>query len=119
MKLTNKFIDKVFRLILYTLPFAIGFYLMVVYKQAGADGYTALNTWFSDFNGYFSNIPIWSGFMTWINENLTYNVVLFNYLFNYAFYLVIVEFAVLFKNVLVYLFKVANGFLEKGVNMGD
>ena len=117
MKLDNKFIDRLFRLNLYLIPFFIGFYLMVAYKQAGATGFTALTDFMDNFNTYFTSIPFFSGFVTWIDTNLTHGVIIFNFVFSYALYLVLVEFAILFKNVLLYLFKVANVWLEKGVNL--
>lgn len=117
--MTNKKVDILLRAILYFIPFFIGIYMMVVYKGQGQDGYTALVTFMTDFVSWFEDVTIFTGFMSWLKTYITFDVFILNYIFVYMFYICLCEFAILFKNVMVYIFKICNKFLEKGVHIGE
>lgn len=116
--MTNKKIDIWFRFILYFLPliFIIGYVL--IFKSTGGShnpSTIAYNTYelFKDL----TYVPFISDFFTWFKNNVI-NTQLTNIAFLYCYYVIFVEFALLLKNVLIFIIHVANNFIERGAELG-
>lgn len=112
-------LNVVVRYILYLLPFVYIVYACVVYKTTGSNEALSLynNTMTSITNSISTN-PYFSSFYTWFTNNISHGLGYVNNAFAYCCYMLLIEFVLLFKNVLMYLFNVANAWLEKGVELG-
>lgn len=113
MKLSNKKIDMILKLIFYLLPV-----LFVLFTALATESTTKVDLW-TDFINWFTNLEqttIFSGFFNWFKNNLTTNTTILTIL-KYSFYVVFVEFVVLFKNVLIWVFRFANNLIERGLNV--
>lgn len=113
MKLSNRKIDLIVKLFMYTFPF---FYIVVVSLGTKATEWNSshlehiLNDMFQTIpNGFFND------FVNYFTSNISDNGIVLLMLY-YAFYIVLIEFVLLFKNVLVFMFKVANNLIERGFN---
>ena len=114
-----KKINIIIRIFLYSLPLLYGVYLAVVFSKTGStDAITLYNNIISGLTDWCEDFPYFRNFYSWFNTNISNGYVYINNAFAYCCYLIMIEFVILFKNVLMYLFNVANEWLEKGVQLG-
>ena len=115
--MTNKKIDVWLRFILYFMPIL---YVAVELWLVGRNGTTqSLNDVYTMINNSLSwtDTNFFNGFTSWIHTNIAISNVCLDFLLYYMYYLVYVELFLLFKNVMLFLFKVADDFLHKGVEL--
>lgn len=109
MRLNNRKIDYILKLMFYLMPVLYIFIVALATESPTLVNFTSqLNAFIGDIGNSF----IFADFVEWFTTNLsTNNGVIF--VLNYSFYIVLVEFVLLFKNILTWLFKVANQFIER------
>lgn len=114
-----KKINIIMRIFLYALPVLYSVYTCIVFSKTGSStGIDLLNTLNDNLLAWCSNSVYFSTFYTWFNANISNGYIYINLAFAFCAYCLMIEFVILFKNVLMYLFNVANVWLEKGVTNG-
>lgn len=116
--MTNKKIDIWLRFTLYMIPIfvIVGYFIF----NKGVGGNTQPSNILSNMNSLFTDIgnsSLVSPFFTWFKNNII-DTKLTNYVFLYSFYVLFVEIALLIKNVLLFVIRVANQMIERGVEIG-
>lgn len=110
MKLNNKKIDLLVKLVMFMFPWLYCLFIAISTESTTLTSFEQVLV--NIFQGM--QLGIFENFAIWFSDNITSSGLVVLMLF-YAFYLVFVEFIILFKNCLVWLFKVANDFIERGV----
>lgn len=119
MKLNNKKIDLILKLIMYMLPLIIVLFKMLSYGDTGSQDFNFYSIFVEQFaltsevEGSFGVLTL--NFLNWFMSNISSSQIVIIICVYLLFYVPVVEFAILFKNCLVWLFKVANDFIERGV----
>lgn len=112
MKLSNRKIDLFIKLVFYLLPLIYCMFIALSTESPTMTSFlTPLVQW---FDGIMNEGSLFQEFGLWFANNITSSngVILVLY---YTFYLVFVEFVVLFKNILTWIFKLANNLIERGI----
>ena len=118
--MTNKKIDTFARALFYFMPIMTTIIITLVGIRAG--GYEFIPSFediCSDYNYYMSwTNYLFTGFTTWLNTNLIgSNSDIALTLIYTIYYFIIVEFLLLIKNVMLFIFRVAEKWLHKGVDL--
>lgn len=127
--MTNKKIDIWLRFILYTIPLIAVF--IVLWNYLKNDHLTTIN--FNEVRSIFNNIndwlrftkssnsifkPFYDWFMTNIIRDSSPDTFFIVFVIQYCFYLLYVEISILFKNILLFIIRVANQMIERGSEIG-
>ena len=125
--MTQRKIDVLFRLVLYSIPLL--FVVFVFWNYCKNNNVTDISlTTFRPILVGFNDLLQWTRssnsifkpFYDWVMGNIICdsNSFMFTFVLEFTFYCVYVEFAILFKNVMCYLFRVAEYWLHRGLSNG-
>lgn len=112
MRLNNRKIDLLLKLLFYMFPLVYILICAIAMQSPTEVSFlTQLTIW---FDGLVGEDTIFNGFFEWfvINISRSNGVIMCMY---YAIYIIFVEFVLLFKNCMVWLFRFAENLLERGV----
>lgn len=114
MRLNNRKIDLLLKLVMYFLPLVYVLIISIGTKATSWDSSVVSSMFGSLFlgmsDGFFSDAILW------IRTYLTYNVPILDLVTIYMFYVLLVEMLILFKNFMIWIIRFANDFLERGLN---
>lgn len=121
--MTNKKIDIWVRFALYFIPLIVGVWGYCKYLGSPqSTGFSNISTIFNTIESGLTWVHngVFSGFYNWVKVNIFSNNMstIQNFLFDICFYFVYVEILLLFKNVLLFIIRIANEMIERGAQIG-